>query len=93
VLFRSLVCVSVSVDQVEDRDKAFAFLKSRGAVFANYLLDEPPAVWQGIWDLNGPPLVLVYDRQGKQVGRFDADVDHTPADIERLVEKLLRPEP
>jgi len=35
-----LVCMSVSVDQLDDKDKAHKFLKSKGATFANYLLDE-----------------------------------------------------
>jgi hypothetical protein len=87
-----LVCMSVSVDLVDDKDKAHKFLKSKGATFANYLLDEEETkVWQDHWDMGGPPAVFVYGRDGKIARRFvnDADNTFTYADVEKYVKTLL----
>jgi len=86
-----LVCMSLSVDQVEDRAKALKFLQAKGATFANYLLDEEPKIWQDHWDLAGPPVVLVYGSDGQLARRFvnDATSEYTYADVEKLVQKLL----
>lgn len=86
-----LVCISVSVDLLENKDAALRFLRTQQATFANYLLDEPASVWQDKWQLNGPPAVFVFDRAGKWV-RFDhddADKLYTYADVEKLVKQLL----
>jgi len=86
-----VVCMSVSVDLVEDKDKALKFLRAKGATFANYLLDDETQVWQDHWDLSGPPAVLVYGRDGKLARRFvnDANGQYTYADVEKFVQKLL----
>jgi hypothetical protein len=81
---KGLVCMSISVDDVDDQDRTLTFLKKQKATFANYLLDEPAKVWKDYFDIVGPPTVLVYDRSGKLAGKFD---DY--ADVEKLVEKLL----
>jgi hypothetical protein len=72
------VCVSVSVDEADRHAAALKFLKSRGATFPNYRLDDSPAGWQEHFDIYGPPAVLVYGRDGKLAGRFDHnDVNKT----------------
>jgi hypothetical protein len=80
-----LVCMSVSVDQLEDQPAVLAFLQKQNATFANFLLDEESKVWQDYWDFGGPPAVFVFDRAGKKVGIYMTDY----ADVERLVRKLL----
>jgi len=90
---QGLVCLSVSVDRTERHDAAPAFLKAQKATFANYRLDEETAFWQEKWDLNGPPAVFVFDKQGKRAGKFDGndpDKPYSYADVERLVVELLR---
>jgi thiol-disulfide isomerase/thioredoxin len=89
-----LACVSVSLDDADKKATPLAFLQRKGAAFANYLLDEPTTEWQKLFDINGPPAVFVYDRDGKLAQRFDHnDVDKTftYADVEKLVQKLLTP--
>ena len=91
-----LVCISVSLDDAKRHDAALKFLKARGATFPNYRLDEEPKVWQDHWDFNGPPALFVFDRAGKQAGRFDHNdpcKQYTDADVEKLVQKVLRPGP
>lgn len=91
-----LVCMSAAVDPPAQREAALAFLKSKGAAFANYLLDEDPAVWQQKWDLKGVPAVFVFDRAGKRAARFDNDdpaKQFTYDDVERLVRRLLAEKP
>jgi thiol-disulfide isomerase/thioredoxin len=88
-----LACVSVSLDDADKKATPLAFLQKKGAAFANYLLDEPTTEWQKLFDINGPPAVFVYDRDGKLAQRFDHnDVDKTftYADVEKLVQKLLK---
>ncbi len=87
-----VACVSVSVDQVEDKERALKFLKAKGATFANYLLDEDnPSVWQEYWDTNGPPAVFVYDPAGKLARAFrnGPEEHYTYDDVETFVRKLL----
>jgi len=81
---KGLVCVSVSVDDVEDKDAALKFLKKQKATFSNFLVDEPQKVWKELFDTVGVPAIRVYDRAGKVAGKFE-DYD----DVEKLVVKLL----
>jgi hypothetical protein len=90
-----VVCVSVSVDEPDDakaRVRALEFLKAKGAAFPNYLLDENAQVWQDHFDINGPPAVFVYGRDGSLAGRFDhndVNKQYTYRDVETLVRKVL----
>ncbi len=90
-----VVCVSVSVDEPDDakaRERALAFLKAKGATFPNYLIDEKAQVWQDHFDINGPPAVFVYGRDGSLAGRFDhndVNKQYTYADVEKCVRGAL----
>src|SRR5436309_10997392 len=87
-----LVCMSVSVDDPDDRDKALEFLKKQKAEFANYLIDEPAEVWQKRLDVPAPPAVIVFGRDGKRVKTFtsEADGQFTYGDVEKVVGPLLK---
>ena len=87
-----LACLSVTVDQMDRKDAALTFLRSQGAAFENYLLDEPPALWQGKWDVLGVPTVFVFGRDGKQAAKFGggSEKPFDYADVEAVVQKLLR---
>jgi hypothetical protein len=85
-----LVCISVSVDEVDNGPKALAFLIKQGADFSNYLIDEPAEVWQKTLDVGFPPNVLVFDRDGKRVKKFTADEPFTYEDVEKVVAPLLK---
>jgi hypothetical protein len=91
-----LVCMSVSVDDPDDKARVLAFLKAKKATFANYLLDEKAEVWQNEWDFTAPPAVLVYGRDGKRAQKFDNEDPNKPfdyTDVEPLVRKLLNQKP
>jgi thiol-disulfide isomerase/thioredoxin len=86
-----LSAVSVALDENDDahRQSVNRFLGKQNAVFANYLLDEKPCVWQTKLKIDGPPLVFVFNRKGELVQRFaDAEVDYDK--IAALVAKLLK---
>jgi hypothetical protein len=87
-----LACLSVTVDEVGRKDVALAFLRSQGAAFENYLLDEPAALWQERWNILGVPAVFVFDRDGKRAAKFGggSEKPFDYADVERLVGELLR---
>jgi hypothetical protein len=85
-----LVCLSVSVDDKDDRDKSLAFLKAQKATFANYLIDEPAEVWQPKLDASAPPTVLVFGRDGQRVKKFTTEDPFTYADVEAVVAPLLK---
>jgi hypothetical protein len=87
-----LVCMSVSVDQPDNREEALKFLKGKKATFANYWLDEKLTFYQDKLEISGPPAVFVFDRQGKRVGKFsdDSEKPYGPEDIEKLVKELLK---
>lgn len=89
-----LVCMSLSVDEPDKQDICREFLKSRGAMFPNFLLNEKSDRWQNQWDINGPPAVLVFGRDGKLARKFDnndPDKQYTYADVEKFIQELLRP--
>src|SRR5258708_7362372 len=89
---QGLVCVSASVDPLEQKQAALNFLTKNQADFANFLLDEEQEFWQDKFRINGPPCVFVFDRSGRRAARFSADDEkpHSYADIEKVVSELLR---
>jgi thiol-disulfide isomerase/thioredoxin len=87
---RGLAAVSVSLDDPADPDarlRVQRFLSDRKAAFANFLLDEKPALWQARLKIDGPPCVFIFDRRGRLMKKYHDDVDY--AAIERLVVDLL----
>jgi thiol-disulfide isomerase/thioredoxin len=86
------VAVSVSLDDATDDEakaKALKFLQAQKATFTNLLLDEKPEVWQAKLKIDGPPLVMVFARDGKLEQKFvDKAVDY--AEIGKLVAELLK---
>jgi thiol-disulfide isomerase/thioredoxin len=87
------VCLSLSVDPPAKRDSALKFLQEQQATIANYWLDEKEDFWQDKFDTGGPPVVFVFDRQGKRAAKFDTndpDKPFKPADVEKVVEQLLK---
>src|SRR5437016_5580482 len=69
---KGLAAVSVSLDEVEDgtRDRVLKFLTDKQATFANYILNEKPDVWQKKLQIDGPPLVFVFNRKGELVKKY-----------------------
>jgi hypothetical protein len=91
-----LVCMSVSVDELRNKEAALGFLKKQDATFANYLLDEEWDFWQNKWSINGPPAVFVFDRNNRVAAKFDTsdpDKPYTYNDVEQRVRQLLREAP
>ena len=90
---QGVVCVSVSVDDPEQRDSVLKYLKSKKAIFTNFLLDEDPSVWQDKWDITAIPAVFVYGVDGKIAAKFDHNEpqnDFTYDDVEEAVDELLK---
>jgi len=80
----------VSVDQPENKAAALQFLRKQQAAFPNYWLNEEGQAWQDHFDLaTGPPLQLVYGRDGKLARRVQAGTV-THQELDAYVEKLLR---
>jgi thiol-disulfide isomerase/thioredoxin len=88
-----LVCMSLSVDDQDDKQAALDFLKARQATFKNFLIDGPAHVWQNHFVLKGVPAVFIWDRDGKQAARFDGDDpdnQFTYDQVEKKVALLLQ---
>jgi thiol-disulfide isomerase/thioredoxin len=86
-----VVCMSVSLDQVEQRDDALTFLQAKGATFPNFLIDEKNT-WQDQWNIKAIPMVLVFGRDGKLARKFDRDDpdnQFTYPDVEKFVQGLI----
>src|SRR5262245_13675291 len=75
-----LVAVSVSLDELSEdgaKDKVVKFLEQQKATMTNLILDEKPEVWQAKFKIDGPPLVMVFNKKGELVQKFvDKDVDY-----------------
>jgi thiol-disulfide isomerase/thioredoxin len=87
---KGLVCISVSVDFPEDKDRALKFLKDKQATFTNLLLDEEADLWQKELDFTAVPAILVYGKDGKLAKKFFADSPKTAFDYSD-VRKLVLP--
>jgi thiol-disulfide isomerase/thioredoxin len=87
-----LVAISVSLDELSEdgaKDKVMKFLQKQQATMNNLILDEKPAVWQVKLKIDGPPLVIVFNRKGELEQKFvDKEVDYTV--IGKLVAELLK---
>jgi len=85
---KGLVAISVSLDDPRDQQtvkQVQAFLQKVGANFQNFILDEPEESWSKKLDISGPPLVVVFGRDGRVAKRFVGGYD----EVRALVEKLL----
>lgn len=88
---KNVVCMSVSLDKVEDKEDARKFLEKQKATFPNYLPGDDPEEWQKHWNIKAIPATMVYDAGGK-LHKFlnDDDKSFTSDDVEKLVEKLVK---
>jgi thiol-disulfide isomerase/thioredoxin len=86
-----ITCVSVTVDDVEAKDKALKFLNLQKATFANFLLDEPAEDYQKKFGFGAVPCVLVYGRDGKLAQKFTADEkEFSYRDVKKVLDELLK---
>jgi len=88
---QGLVAVSVSVDDIEDKetpDEVLKFLRQQKATLANFLLNETPEDWQKKLKIESVPAVFVFNRAGQIEQKYGEAPKHE--EIEKLVEQLLR---
>lgn len=91
---KGLVCISVSVDLPNKKNAAQEFLQKQNSTIQNFWLDEKPAMWGKQWDTDGPPVVFVFDREGRRAGKFGGEANPaTPEAIDELVNKLVQAQP
>ena len=75
---KGLVVISVSVDTPGDSDArsaAHEFLIKQRAAFRNVQLTDTAEVWQAKWNVVGPPLLFLFDRDGKLASRWEGKID------------------
>ena len=87
---RGLRVISVSVDPPDDADARAAardFLVRQKATFRNVILSDGAEVWQAKWKTDGPPLLFLFDKQGRLAGRWDGKFD--PAEVDKKVAALV----
>jgi thiol-disulfide isomerase/thioredoxin len=85
-----LACMSLTVDDKDDAEKALTFLKKQKAVFSNYLIDESAELWTKNLDVPCPPAAIIFDRSGKKVKTFTTEEPFTYVDVEKVVAPLLK---
>ena len=90
-----VVCVTCSLDYygAQDeppesyREQALKILTEKGATFQNYLSsDKDESVYEKV-GANPVPIVMVYDREGKQAGQFKNEFTYEE-DVAPLVKEL-----
>jgi hypothetical protein len=90
-----LVAMSVSLDNPADaeaRKRVLAFLEKSQATFPNFILDETEEFWQDKFKSLGPPIIFVFDRDGRFT-RFESSSETHPPEydkVEKLVQELLK---
>jgi len=88
---QGLAVVSISVDPPDDADAraaAHAFLARQHADFRNHILTDKAEVWQEKWKVVGPPLLFLFDREGRLVARWDDKIDL--AEVEKRIAALVK---
>jgi thiol-disulfide isomerase/thioredoxin len=91
---KGLAVVSVSVDQPQDpasKAAALAFLTKHRATFRNVILSDEADLWQEKWKTVGPPLLFLFDRDGKLAGRWLGKFEL--AEVERKVAEVVGERP
>jgi peroxiredoxin len=86
---KGLVAISVSVDDVNDKESVAEvkkFLRDTKATITNYLLDETPEVWQKKLNAEAVPCIFVFNRSGKVEQKY---LEAKPKAVEKLVQRLL----
>ena len=89
---KGLAVISLSVDEVGDKQSALDFLKAKKATFANYILvDKLRNEEAGDKKLSHslPPVVHVFGRDGKVVKTLEGkkEIDGLDALVKELLEK------
>jgi thiol-disulfide isomerase/thioredoxin len=87
---KGVVVMSVTIDDPKDAPKALSFLREQQADFPNFLLDFDE--WTNQWNIKGIPIVLVFDREGKLLRRFDRDDPDRQfkySDVDRFLAELV----
>ena len=85
-----LAVISLSSDDTEDRAKCLAFLKEKNATMTNLFLLKLPKPTKELdekFPTDVQPALLFFDRNGKQVKKFDGDAKEK--EIDETIEKLL----
>jgi hypothetical protein len=85
-----LVAVSVSLDDPKEtgaKENVLKFLRARNANLTNLILDENQDFWQKKFNMDGPPSVYVFNREGK----WKQWVGGEPyPEVEKLVVEFLK---
>lgn len=86
-----LVVISVSMDLLEDQEKALAFLKKQGAAFDNLIskYDGGGTDANEAFGIGPLPHLRLYDRKGVLRYKWDGK----PKDLDAKVEELLKEKP
>ncbi len=82
-----VACISVTVDDSDNSEKAIRFLKQQKATFENYLLDEKAEAYQKEFGFAAVPCLLVYGRDGKLVKKF-SDAEFTYKDVQNVIDRI-----
>lgn len=84
-----LVAISVSLDEVKDKEVARKFLESKQAAFTNLLLNDK-VDWPEKLHFFAPPSYFVFNRQGKwvQFKGEEGEIDYSA--MEKLVRDFLK---
>ena len=90
-----LVAMNVSLDDPADErlmKNVRDFLKEKKVDFPSFVLNEKVEYWQEKLDMQGPPAIFVFGKDGKRVGRFGVGGDKEGGypEIEKLVRELLK---
>ena len=79
--------VKVAMPDPFGREKVLAFLQKQQAAFENFILDEKPEVWQKKFEIEGPPCIFVFNREGKYQ-KFNTGEKYDA--VEKVVAQLLK---
>jgi|ERR1043165_7344819 thiol-disulfide isomerase/thioredoxin len=80
---KDVVCMSVSLDKLSDKDEALTFLRRHKATFPNFIPDDRKDAWLDHWQIDGIPALMVYDRSGELHRGYHA------GNVKKVIEKLL----
>ena len=84
-----LVAISVSLDELKDKEVALKFLQSKEATFTNLLLNDTVDLSEKL-HFSAPPCYFVFNRQGKWVQFKAEDGEINYEDMEKRLREFLK---
>ena len=86
----SVALVNPQATPEKDKEVVLKLLKQEKAIFPNFYLDEKDELWQEKFKSAGPPIVYVFNRDGKYKKFEGGDIGEDLVNVDKLVAEWVK---